>query len=234
LVEDRKKFGGRPPAWKETEDAKEKASLAPTAGNYPKREGPVKNKRFVMDSIQAAAKEFGQEKRRQLDDVFASSDCPVVDPDLTAPWAAAEEFAAQWKRDKDKDHPLWSFQRQLIRDHVHAVAKKYKESIRSNFTSLRIETRQDILRKLALEFASRPLPSEMYMGEGEIARLRASYAYWHDANEHKYTSKWTRFPWDVAMRELCAIKARALGPFKVVTLEYYEHFVLKQSVSRRS
>jgi hypothetical protein len=233
LVEDRKKFGGRPPAWKETDEARERASLVPTAGDCPKREGLVKNKRFVMDTIQVAVKEFGQEKRRQLDNVFASTDCPIVDPDLTAPWLAAEEFAVKYKQDhQGVDHPLWTFQRQLIQDHVHTVAKRYKESIRSNFTSLRIENRQDILRKLAMEFVSGPTPSEMYMGADEIARLRASYAYLYDSNEHKYTSKWTRFPWDVAMRELCAIKARALGPFKVVTLEYYERFVIKQSSSR--
>jgi len=192
LIEDRKKFGGRPPAWKETEDAKEKARQAPTAGDYPKREGHVKNKRFVMDTIQAGVKAFGEEKRKQLDSVFASSDCPVVDPDLTAPWLAAEGFAAQFKKDKGDDHPLWSSQRQSIQNHVHRVAKRYKESIRSTFSSLRIETRQDILRDLAMEFASGPLPSDMYMGEDEIARLRASYAYYHDAEEHKYTSKWTR------------------------------------------
>ena len=176
LTEDRKKFGSRTPAWKETEEAKEKASMAPSAGDYPKRVGQVKNKKFVMDTIQAAAKEFGQEKRKQLDILFASSDCPIVDPDLTAPWHAAEEFAAQFRKDKGIDHPLWSFQRELIQNHVHAIAKRYKESIRPNFTGLRIEVRQDILRRLAMEFISGPSPSDMYMTEDEIARLRASYA----------------------------------------------------------
>ena len=199
LVEDRKKFGSRPPAWKETDDAKERASLVPTAGDYPKREGHVKNKRFVMDTIQIAVKEFGHEKRRQLDNVFALTDCPIVDPDLEAPWLAAEQFAERYKSDKGTDHPLWSCQRQLIQEHVHTIAKRYKENIRPNFTSLRIENRQDILRKLALEFVSGPSPSEMYMGADEIAKLRASYAYVHDAKEHKYTSKWSRFPWDVAV-----------------------------------
>jgi RNA-dependent RNA polymerase len=192
LIEDRRKFGSRAPAWKETDDAKEKASLVPTAGDYPKREGPVKHKRFIMDSIDTAVKEFGQEKRIQLEKLFVSSDYPVVDPDLTAPWFAAVEIAAQFNQDKDIDHPLFKIQHQLIQDHVHAVAKRYRENVRSNFSSLRIETRQDILRDLAMEFASGPLPSEVYMGEDEIARLRASYAYYYDSEEHKYNSRWSR------------------------------------------
>jgi RNA-dependent RNA polymerase len=193
LIEDRRKFGSRPPAWKETDDAKEKASLVPTAGDYPKREGPVKHKRFIMDAIETAVKAFGQAKRIQLDSLFVSPDYPVVDPDLTAPWFAAVDFAAQFKRDnKDEDHPIFGLQRQLIQDHVHTVAKRYRESMRSNFSSLRIETRQDILRDLAMEFASRPLPSQVYISEDEIARLRASYAYHHDSEEHKWNTKWTR------------------------------------------
>jgi hypothetical protein len=80
-----------------------------------------------------------------------------------------------------------------------------------------------ISRKLALDFHS-----QMYMGEDEIARLRASYTY-HQDMEHRFTSKCPRFSWHMMMWELDAIKAQALGPVKVVTVEYYKHFVLKHT-----
>ena len=56
-----------------------------------------------------------------------------------------------------------------------------------------------------------PTPEEMevYTDPEEIARLRPSYTYLHDMEMHKYKEpKWSQFPFDVAARELCAIKAR--------------------------
>jgi len=65
------------------------------------------------------------------------------------------------------------------------------------------------------------------MQDEEVARLRASYAYKYD-HEVRF-SGWTRFPWDVAMRELGAIKARATGRHKTIAGEFYDHFNMKHS-----
>jgi len=100
------------------------------------------------------------------------------------------------------------------------------------FTDLPIELRQDVLRASAKEFASKPRPEDVLFSEEEIARLRASYAYLLDSQQEK--KGWSRFPWDVSMRELCAIKARALGPTKTVTENFYARYYMKQSSSRRS
>jgi RNA-dependent RNA polymerase len=62
------------------------------------------------------------------------------------------------------------------------------------------------------------------MQDEVIARVRASYAYKYD-----YDNKWngTSFPWDVAMRELGDIKARATGGHKTVIGDFYDHFNIK-------
>jgi len=71
------------------------------------------------------------------------------------------------------------------------------------------------------------------MSEEEIARLRASYAYVYDSKQHERGAGWSRFPWDVAMRELCAIKAQAVGRTKTVSEDFYARFYMKQSFSGR-
>ena len=54
-----------------------------------------------------------------------------------------------------------------------------------------------------------------------LARYCASYAYKYDAEVS--FGKWSRFPWNVAFREL---KASALGPYKAVTSNFYGQFKL--------
>ena len=99
----------------------------------------------------------------------------------------------------------------------------------AEFTNCNIVDRQDVLRKSSKFFQEHPTPEEMevFTDPEEIARLRASYAYLHDLEMHKYKEpKWSRFPFDVAARELCAIKANALGASKTVTRAFYEKYKL--------
>ena len=61
--------------------------------------------------------------------------------------------------------------------------------------------------------------------------LAASYAYVYDWKMRSRSSNhvgdgWSRFPWNVAFRELCQIKAAAVGPSKTVTTTFYENFKL--------
>ena len=69
----------------------------------------------------------------------------------------------------------------------------------------------------------------LYFEEEELGRVRASYAYVHDLNMSKrspYQAQWTRFPWDVAFRDLCAIKAEAVGFPRTTTGEFYERMIV--------
>ncbi|KAM6492722.1 RNA dependent RNA polymerase domain containing protein [Amanita muscaria] len=102
----------------------------------------------------------------------------------------------------------------------------------ADFTNLPITRRQDILRKVSKEFHEGPKPEEMqvYTSEMEIARLRASFAFIYDLECNKRRRKWSRFPFDVAARELCAIKASAAGPWKTVKGSFYEKFKMAKMI----
>ncbi|EEB87307.1 hypothetical protein MPER_15401, partial [Moniliophthora perniciosa FA553] len=105
----------------------------------------------------------------------------------------------------------------MYEKHREQVKKMRPKGNGGHFTDLPIEVRQNQLRDLSKEFASYPNPDDLMLDEDTISRLRASYAYLHDCEANKYTDKgWTRFPWDVAMSELCLIKGKAIGGSKTV------------------
>jgi hypothetical protein len=122
--------------------------------------------------------------------------------------------------------------RSVYKDHRRALSpKKSSGSQKSSvsFTELPIETRQNEIRKLSKKFVSFPPPKKFLMDDEEIVRVRASYAYKYDYDLQVQfdKSKGTSFPWDVAMRELGDIKARATGGHKTVVGEFYDHFNIK-------
>ena len=104
-----------------------------------------------------------------------------------------------------------------------------KLKVSESFTDQPIEARQDILRKNSREFASFPVVESLFMSSDDIALIRASCAYVYDYEKKKYgpPPSFTRFPWDVAMRELCTIKAKATGRHKTVSGDFYDHFNIK-------
>jgi RNA-dependent RNA polymerase len=94
------------------------------------------------------------------------------------------------------------------------------------FTNWSIETRQDQLRRMSREFVGGP-PAEqtLVFSAEEVARLRASYAYVHDWACRPGGS---RFPWNVAMRELGEIKLRARQDFKPISQDFYEKMSMRK------
>jgi len=91
-----------------------------------------------------------------------------------------------------------------------------------------IERRQDRLRNMSSAFASKPTPGTIrYFSMTDVARVRASYAYHYDWTQK---SSPTRFPWDVAMRDLGLIKSQAHGSFKACTSAFYDKFSMRSSV----
>ncbi|KAJ6485142.1 RNA dependent RNA polymerase-domain-containing protein [Mycena vitilis] len=112
-----------------------------------------------------------------------------------------------------------------IRKHVEGVYAKHKTKIDNKFTKLPIERRQDILRELSRDLSTGP--PGLWMDAPEAARITASYAYWYDCDQRRFEwTKWSRFPWDVAFRELCLIKTRSSN-LKPVNSQFYERMTMK-------
>lgn len=139
----------------------------------------------------------------------------LLDEDLAGPWNRAKERAARVKRERDASMEL---ELELIHAHVAASRKAWKDFIDQHFTSRSIVERQNHLRRLSKAFHSAPA-GLLYFDDDEVARVRASYAYVYDHGATE--SKWSRFPWDMSLRVLCEIKAKALGPSKTMTQGFY-------------
>ncbi|KAF7332082.1 RNA-dependent RNA polymerase [Mycena kentingensis (nom. inval.)] len=262
--EDRKKFDGRPPRWKEGSGKKSKRQDETNLRNITR---PATMPRFIMDTLYSHTdKKFsntawGRELSEKIKQRFARDAPHIIDPDLTAPWLefAEREKPKQEAREKRKvevamlarlaleSASTTTEQREiatrlleevaqssptdveLIQQHVQAVLAHHKQKITGNFTAQRIERRQDTLRELSKEFAEGP---ELGLDKEEVARLTASYAYYYDCEQRKRNQpsyRWSRFPWDVAFRELCLIKTKASShsQLKPVSDRFYERMSLK-------
>jgi len=78
-----------------------------------------------------------------------------------------------------------------------------------------------------MEFVKGPDRAETavaLLSEDEVARLRASYAYILDWS---HRPGGTRFPWNVAMRDLGEIKLRARGDLKPLSQDFYEKMMMR-------
>lgn len=140
-------------------------------------------------------------KRQELLEQYAEmTQSRTKDQDLCAPWE--EEVK---RLDTIPDQEKAAFQRQeleTIRLHVETQHKNRKTN-QTAFTSRPIRDRQDMLRAESRAFASGPA-SIIYYRRKCVIELKASYAYILDCN--KSTNGWSRWPWNVAMNELCRIK----------------------------
>jgi RNA-dependent RNA polymerase len=200
--------------------------------------------RFIMDEIYAEAHAELERHLGVVEEQFGIGRDVMVDTDLTAPWLDAVKLA---QKAAEKDQGSRQDDLNKIVEHVKAVREQWstqrgpaKGGSRSvgkgtgnksgSFTGQPITVRQDTLRDLSKKFASIADRDDILLSRPEILRLAASYAYLHDSEQPK---RWTRFPWDVALRELSAIKVSALGPWKPVTIGFYERFQLKTAFFNR-
>ncbi|KAK0206463.1 RNA dependent RNA polymerase-domain-containing protein [Desarmillaria ectypa] len=235
LSRDRKEYAQKILEWKEfSKDPKDVS----TDGTNAARAKPLAGRNFVMDIIQDYAKKQGEIQLGKVEQNVKA--CPPfgVDEELAAPWNEACLITERLQsRDRQKDLDA-------IKKHVQNVYQKHRSQVngvhgRKNvhaspkkgaaFTDLPIEARQDELRALSKEFAAKPLPEDLVATTGmEVAIIKASYAYIYDLEQRASAGKkWTRFPWDMAMRELCAIKARATGHWKPLNGDFYERMMIK-------
>jgi len=181
---------------------------------------------FVMDTLFDAAEKEKYRLKKAMKKIFEPLPAGL-DPDLTAPWDSLVKWA---KIGTPEIVQLKSKDLGAIKAHVQEIYSRSKETHGDNFTRLPIEVRQNKLRAISLAFISGPkledIPS--IPDEATLARARASYAYKYDGELHAHDYGWTRFPFNVALRELCAIKAAAQGPYKTVQNSFYERFKLVQ------
>ncbi|KAG7449112.1 uncharacterized protein BT62DRAFT_1073637 [Guyanagaster necrorhizus] len=233
LSSDRREYAQKILEWKEfSKDPKETSTDETNAA----RARPLAGKKFIMDIIQGYAKKQGEIQLGMVEQKMNSCSPSAVDEELTAPWKEACVLA---KKSKSRQEDL-----DAIKVHVQSVYQKHRSQVnnihgRKNvhaspkkgaaFTDLPIEARQDELRALSKEFAAKPLPRDLVATTGtEAAILKASYAYLYDLEQRAgAVTKWTRFPWDVAMRELCGVKARAAGRWKALNGDFYERMMIK-------
>ena len=202
--------------------------------------------RFILDALYAYAKDLRDEKLGAIEKMFSQSKEPG-DPDLLSPWRDALAWAHQSPGSFHSStsssvsaETLKGRQRDLARiaEHVRNMFSEHSKRMKVNksgakvkgehaFTSLEIEHRQDVLRGLSLEFSKKPLMEEMeHIFDGQsLARIRASYAYTYDLERHMYRDggNWSRFPWNVAFRELGLIKSQKSGDYVPVNGVTYDH-----------
>ncbi|RXW24663.1 hypothetical protein EST38_g1142 [Candolleomyces aberdarensis] len=252
LKKDQAKYGHRTPLWKETDEEKESEEKS----NRPHPRRPISLGRFIMDELHAEAEKEGDKWLSKIDKKFEDTvnQGSCVDPDLAAPY---REILDRVTEEGDGAR-LYAADLELIRKHVEMVHEKHdttvkrpnvqRQSSRQNsprktprkdkkevaFSELRIEDRQDILRSLSRKFATSPKTSELHMPKRHAELVKASYAYVYDCEKRQHSQvKWSRFPWDVAFRTLCDIKAQAIGNHKTVTGSFYERFNVKMPKSQR-
>ncbi|KAI0746913.1 RNA dependent RNA polymerase-domain-containing protein [Daedaleopsis nitida] len=219
----------RSPRWKETLEAEEQ--LDTTNKKHLTRHASLPP--FVMDYLRfKIIKEKCSEACVQIDKKL-KTDVPTEDTDLSHPWKDACERAAQLTKlgtdhmqdelseiKKHVEH-MYKEERAQLNSAAAAAGSKHAQKGKVAFTDLRIETRQDILRSLSKKFHSKPA-GLLCFDAPEARRVKASYAYIYDRTSSKKV--WTRFPWNVAMRALCEIKADAIGFPKTVAYDFY-HFM---------
>lgn len=242
LKDDTRKYQKRPPTWKETEEDRERHVMHGKNETNLKR--PSSLGRFIMDDLHSQAEAEGNVWLARIEKKFEIKNRIKVDDDLTAPWLKFLQRSKRWI--SEENNTLLSGELEQIRKHVEAIYLEHRAELnasprkqtnqyspkkdKASFTDLPIEVRQDKFRALSRKFASFPRPDTfLALSEWDIAAARASYAYWYDHEQRKQSisNNWTRFPWDVAMRELCTIKARAGGRHKAVAGEFYDHFNMK-------
>ena len=253
MARDNNNFNGRGPRWKETIEEAERAAQSNLLNPSRAQGLPI----FIMNTIRAEGNKEAAMHHSKIKELFKASENrnPIEDPDLTAPWFDAEKRAVDHAARNNrflladlaiiKKHVEDVYAHHRLRKHEavakHAPKKRKNSDKAATFTDLPIEDRQDVLRASAREFASHPPPESTFLSNQEISRLRASYAYKYDAEQNGRVDGrtgilvpgWSRFPWDVAMRELCSIKAEAVGTTKTVQSGFYHRFTIKSSSWKR-
>ncbi|CAL1696986.1 unnamed protein product [Somion occarium] len=181
---------------------------------------------FIMDILREKVLEEKAAQNQYLDKILPPFRDDIAhnpnDVHLAKPWMDAWNGMLEDENDVDITVSLQARgQREdleKIKSHVEQMSQEYRRTVAGpNFTKMPIQLRQNKLRELTRKFVFDLTPEHMkYYKRApiEFGRVKASYAYVHDRKvKHGQMSQ---FPFSVAMRQLCAIKAEAMGGEKAV------------------
>ncbi|KZT61949.1 hypothetical protein CALCODRAFT_303732 [Calocera cornea HHB12733] len=226
-----------PPEWKMAEEIQK-----PNFKCDPKKRGQVVKEDFIMEQLRIE----GEKLYKEHLDAYVKK-CmeikPEIDPDLAAPW---ESFKRTGDEIGANSKEIIKAEVKAIEKHVKLIWAQHQEALRRRkdnkdgaehgFASLHITTRQDLLRGVSAAFAAGP-PADtvpFLTSTRQLETVRASAAYYLDWHLNKDprngpADRGTDFPFTVAMRALCGIKAQARGTgtgFKVLTQDTYDAMTL--------
>ncbi|RDX54626.1 hypothetical protein OH76DRAFT_1341007 [Lentinus brumalis] len=226
----------RGPAWKEVVEEEVRHM-----GDYKMNRSHLKRGatlgKFVMDHLLKVIQIECNREYKRIEEKLVVDTVAPYDSDLAAPW---EEACERAKKLSKLGSPHMQDELDKIKRHVEAMHEKEKIMKSANakkgqkqgktFTDLPIEKRQDVLRAASREFHAYP-EDLLCFSAHETRRIKASYAYIYDYN--RMFNKWSRFPWNMSMRDLCEIKAEALGSPKTVAHEFYHWMNISQAYLRK-
>ncbi|KAI0706226.1 RNA dependent RNA polymerase-domain-containing protein [Cytidiella melzeri] len=176
----------------------------------------------MLTKVQAERNEFVAQARRLIEADYVGIETRARMTQMMTEGSSSETLASMLKAIETHVRKVFDdWKKRTAKTDHNSNPDPSKSS--NTFTDMDIRKRQDILRSLSLSFATDPDPRPFcsVRSANEIARLKASYAYIVGCEKRKY-----RFPFDVAYRQLCAIKAQAVsnGREKSVASTSYETF----------
>lgn len=210
LKQDENKYGSSQPAlpWKQWQEAQESDIPHKHVRTAKRAKG---EKIYILESLKDHVKEYVDKAQRDTELFFKSAQSrgdrclgdDTEDAVLAAPWREHVQLAEEWQQ-QGSTRQMEDVE--TLKASVVPFFDRYTAAIQPALNQ-RTET---AIRLFSAQFAAAaPRRPAVMIRDAEVDVLRASYAYVLDQQERKNRTKdWSRFPWHVAMRELCSIKAR--------------------------
>ncbi|KAL0069589.1 hypothetical protein AAF712_003247 [Marasmius tenuissimus] len=190
---------------------------------------------FIMEELCHLAEEQFREWEARAKGIFGEGYTPSqiastfkkgADEDLKGPWVNFDNVVCARIKEQRPDADALNKDRAIIKKHVEGLRDKFGGQVKGGrtFSSKPIVAQQDTIRRLSKDFSSFPSPGDLntYMDVATIARLRASYAYYLCRDDLAKP-----FPWKMAFRELCLMKAEASkSGFRPAVLDFADNYRL--------
>ncbi|KAF8342289.1 RNA dependent RNA polymerase-domain-containing protein [Cantharellus anzutake] len=151
-----------------------------------------------------------------------------LDKDLTRPYEDAKDRARRWSEQYGQD--AMQFALRQIEDAVKDARALY---LRFHQRRLSTAERQAKVRDVSSQYVSSLTKiNSVAFSESEVKRVAASYCYVYDLEEHPRRNHGTDFPFDIAFRDIAAIKASSTLTHSTITREFADLFVLHRSTMK--
>lgn len=182
---------------------------------------------FIMDQLSERVRRVVGAAKEKIKITLRDLHVPDPDPSLLEPHQSRmkdlREFEGKAAMYPEYGIHATTLRRELdaLKKHVDDVHSLWRGATGRTFTDLAIETRQDRLRALSMEFSRDPPLGVGYIAlrtVDERMEFKASYAYEQHPRQ--------RFPWDVATKTLCSLKATS-SPGVPRTVVQYMHDAMR-------